>query len=450
MSEPRLASEPESSAAASAQPLGAAPAYSASGIERWYVLIMMCLVYTLSIADRYVVSTVLEPIRLELHLTDKGVAWLTGAAFGLFYIVLGFPLSWLIDRKNRRNIIGACLVLWSAMTALCGLARTSLQFFLARVGVTVGEAGGTPGANSLLSDYFPASRRAMALTVFSLGAPVGAYVGYNVAGAIADHYGWRSVFFALGVPGVLAGIGVWLTVREPRRGCLDSGAEGEAPSALATMRFLWTQRSAVHVILGTAVCALWGWGLMFWTPAFLQRTYHMSVGEAGAVTQNMHLWGGGIATVLTGILMARRGMTDARRIVWLLAWGIGIATIASGAAYYTRDLTLARAMFWIFIPAIYFYIGPGFGLLNNLAPCRMRAMFCATVLFLANFGNLVVAPPLIGTLSDWFAPNHISNADSLRLAMLCLVPTGLWATAHLFLAARDITSDQERARTFTL
>ncbi|HEY3786941.1 MAG TPA: MFS transporter [Steroidobacteraceae bacterium] len=414
-------------------------------VARWYVLIMMCLVYTLSIADRYVVSTVLDSIRLELHLTDSGVAWLTGAAFGLFYVVLGFPLSWLIDRKSRRNIVALCLVVWSAMTAVCGLARTSMQFFFARVGVTVGEAGGTPGANSLLSDYFPASRRAMALTVFSLGAPIGAWVGYNVAGTIADHYGWRAVFFALGLPGVLAGSAVWLTVREPRRGCLDSGDDGPAPSFATTMRFLWQQRSAVHVMMGTAVCALWGWGLMFWTPAFLQRTYHMSIGEASGVTQNMHLWGGGIATLVTGFLMARSTMADARRIVWLLAAGIAIATVASGVVYYTRDLALAKAMLWIFIPAIYFYIGPGFGLLNNLAQCRMRAMFCAMVLFLANLGNLVIAPPLIGSLSDWFAPNHVPNADSLRLAMLCLVPTGLWAAAHLFLAARDITKDQKRA-----
>jgi predicted MFS family arabinose efflux permease len=419
---------------------------SASLAERWYVLIIMCLVYTLSIADRYVVSTVLEPIRIELHLTDLGVALLTGFAFGVFYVVLGFPLSWLIDRYNRRKIVAACLVLWSAMTAVCGLTRTSTQFFLARVGVTVGEAGGTPGANSLLSDYFPATRRAMALTVFSLGAPIGAWLGYTVAGFIADRYGWRAAFYALGVPGVLAGIAVWVTVREPQRGCLDSGTEGLAPSVLATARFLWGQRAAVHVITGTAICALWGWGLMYWTPAFLQRTYHMSVGEAAAVTQNMHLWGGGIATVVTGWLMARGSMIDARRIVWVLGAGIGIATVASGVVYYTRDLALAKAMLWIFIPAIYFYIGPGFGLINNLAPCRMRAMFCATVLFLANLGNLVIAPPLIGVLSDWFAPHHVSNADSLRLAMLCLVPTGLWATAHLFWSARDILKDQERAR----
>jgi len=438
--------EARSGTAAESSTLGLAPLQSASLAERWYVLVMMCIVYTLSIADRYVVSTVLEPIRIELHLTDSGVAWLTGAAFGIFYVLLGFPLSWLIDRGNRRNIVAVCLMLWSLMTAMCGLARTSLQFFFARVGVTVGEAGGTPGANSLLSDYFPATRRAMALTVFSLGAPIGAWVGYNVAGAIADHYGWRTVFFALGVPGVLAGLAVLLTVREPKRGCLDSGDDGNAPTVPETLRFLWEQRSAVHLIMGTGVCALWGWGLMFWTPAFLQRTYSMTVGEAAAVTQNMHLWGGGIATVATGWLMARSAMVDPRRIVWLLAAGIGIATIASGVVYYTRDLSLAKSMLWIFIPAIYFYIGPGFGLLNNLAQCRMRAMFCAIVLFIANLGNLVIAPPLIGALSDYFAPNHISNADSLRLAMLCLVPTGFWATAHLFLAAKDIVKDEKRAR----
>jgi len=439
-------SELQSSIASGRPELALAPVQSASLAERWYVLIMMCLVYTLSIADRYVVSTVLDPIRIELHLTDSGVAWLTGVAFGLFYVILGFPLSWLIDRKSRRNIIALCLVLWSVMTAVCGLARSSLEFFLARVGVTIGEAGGTPGANSLLSDYFPANRRAMALTVFALGAPIGAWVGYNVAGAIADHYGWRMVFYALGIPGVLAGAAVWLTVREPQRGCLDSGDDGAAPSIAATLRFLWEQRSAVHVMMGTAVCALWGWGLMFWTPTFLQRTYHMSVGEAGAVTQNMHLWGGGLATLATGWLMARSTMTDARRIVWLLAGGIGIATVASGVVYYTHDLALAKAMLWIFIPAIYFYIGPGFGLLNNLAQCRMRAMFCAMVLFLANLGNLVITPPVVGFLSDWFASHNLSNAESLRLAMLCVVPTGLWATAHLLLAARDILKDQERAR----
>jgi len=203
----------------------------------------------------------------------------------------------------------------------------------------------------------------------------------------------------------------------------------KAPSVAATMRFLWQQRSAVHVMMGTAGVRAVGWGLMFWTPTFLQRTYHMSVGEASAVTQNMHLWGGGIATLVTGWLMARSGMSDARRIVWLLAGGIGIATVASGGWCTTPATSrVAKAMLWIFIPAIYFYIGPGFGLLQQSArSARMRAMFCAMgAVSGRNLGNLV-----IGTAADRVPgatgsrPITSRNAESLRLAMLCLVPTGL-------------------------
>ncbi|HEX6508686.1 MAG TPA: MFS transporter, partial [Chloroflexota bacterium] len=114
-----------------------------SVLVRWYVLIMTCLIYTINIADRYVVSTVLEPIRIELSLSDKGAAFLTGVPLGLFYVTLGIPLSWLADRSNRRNILGACVLVWSAFTALCGLSRNYLQFLLARIGVGSGEAGGT-------------------------------------------------------------------------------------------------------------------------------------------------------------------------------------------------------------------------------------------------------------------------------------------------------------------
>jgi predicted MFS family arabinose efflux permease len=418
---------------------------TASVAVRWYVLIMMVLVYTLSIADRYVVSTVLEPIRVELHLSDSGIAFLTGVSLALFYVVFGFPISWLTDRTSRRNILTVSVVVWSAMTTLCGLSANYWQLLLARIGVGIGEAGGTPAANSIISDYFPAARRPMALTIFSLGAPIGAWVGYNIAGAIADRFGWRDVFLALGVPGVIVGVVVYFTVREPKRGCLDAADSATAPSLMQTMRFLWTQKSAVHVIVASAICALWGWGLTYWTPMFLMRNYGISAGEAGAITGNAHLVGGTAATLLTGWLMGQPYMADSRRIVRLLGVGIGIATIASGIIFWTHSLTLAKWMFWIFVPAIYFYIGPCFGLLNNLAQCRMRAIFCATTLFVANVGNLVIAPQAVGLLSDWFAPSSGPNAQSLRLALLCLVPTGLWATVHYFLAARNLMADQERA-----
>jgi MFS family permease len=417
----------------------------ASPTLRWYVLLMMCLVYTLSIADRYVVSTVLEPIRLEFHLSDSGIAFLTGVSLAIFYVLFGFPISWLTDRKSRRNIIAIALFAWSVMTAICGLARTYWQLLGARIGVGVGEAGGTPAANSIISDYFPAHRRPMALTIFSLGAPIGAWVGYNLAGAIADRYGWRAVFLALGAPGIIAAVAVLLTVPEPKRGCLDAENPETAPSFIATMKFLWQQRSAVHVMVASALCALWGWGLTYWTPMYLMRMYSLSVGEAGALTGNAHLIGGTAATVFTGWLMGRPSMADPRRIVRLLGIGIGLGTLASGVIFWTHSLTVARVMFWIFVPTIYFYVGPCFGLLNNLAQCRMRALFCATTLFVANLGNLVIAPQAVGLLSDWFAPSSGPDAQSLRLALLCLVPTGLWATAHYFLATRHLLRDQARA-----
>jgi len=130
-----------------------------SSIERWYVLILMCLIYAINIADRYVVSTVLEPIRLELKLTDHGVAFLTGTPLAVFYVVFGIPISWLADRSNRRNILAASLVIWSGFTALCGISRNYMEFLLGRIGVGVGEAGGTPPSTAIVSDCFPADRR---------------------------------------------------------------------------------------------------------------------------------------------------------------------------------------------------------------------------------------------------------------------------------------------------
>ena len=413
---------------------------------RWYVLLMMVLVYTLSIADRYVVSTVLEPIRLELHLSDWGVAFLTSVGLALFYVFFGFPISSLIDRKSRRNIISISLILWSAMTTLTGLARTSSLFLLARIGVGIGEAGGTPGANSILSDYFPAARRPMALTVFSLGAPIGAWIAAQVAGQIADHYGWRAVFLCLGVPGVIAGALVYFTVREPRRGQLDHKDESAAPKFVETMRFLWLQRSAVHVMIASAVTALWGWGLLYWLPTYLLRAFGLSPGASGDILGPIHLIGGVGATVFTGWLLVWPTMADPRRIVKLLGWWVGIATVISIAIVYTHSLAAVKLLCWLFIPSIYFYIGPCFGILQNLAQPRMRAMFCASTLFVANVGNLIVAPNMVGFLSDWFATTAgAPDAASLRLALLCLAPTGFWATLHYFWAVRDIVADQERA-----
>jgi MFS family permease len=420
-----------------------------SSAERWYVLLLMCLIYSINIADRYVVSTVLEPIRIELDLNDAGVAFLTGIPLALFYVAFGIPISWLADRSNRRNILAASLVIWSGFTALCGLSGNYLQFLLGRIGVGVGEAGGTPPSTAIVSDCFPADRRPMAMTVLALGAPLGAWLGADMAGAVAHAYHWRAAFLALGVPGLLVGVLVFLTVREPRRGRLDAVVDDIKPSLAESLRFLWRQRAAFHVVMGGGVCALWGWGLIYWTPTFLQRTYDLNVGQAGEVTGNIHLVGGSLATVGTAWLLSRPVMADPRRVVWLMSAGVALTTVPSMLAYWTHSLLMAKAMFCLFIPAIYFYIGPCFGLLNNLAPCHMRNMFIAISLLVANILNLIVAPWVVGYLSDWFAHGHPTDAESLRAALLVLAPTGFWAAYHLYMASRTIIADQQRAIGYT-
>jgi MFS family permease len=409
----------------------------------------MLLIYAINIADRYVVSTVLEPIRLEFRLDDFSVALLTGWPLTIFYVTCGIPLSWLADRSNRRNILSISLILWSGFTVLCGRASNYWQFAGGRIGVGVGEAGGTPPSTAIVSDCFPPDRRPMAMAVLALGAPIGAYLGYNMAGEVANIFGWRSAFLALGIPGLIIGAVVYLTIREPVRGRLDGIVDEQKPSLLETLKFLWVQKAAFHVVIGGGLCALWGWGLMYFTPTFLQRAYNMDVGQAGAITGNIHLFGGTLGTVATAWFLSRRSMADPRRVVWLLAAGIGLATIPSIIAYWTHSLFVLQAMFWIFIPSIYFYIGPCFGLLNNLSPCRMRSMFIAISLLVANILNLMVAPAVVGALSDRFAGSHASDAESLRLALLVLAPTGFWAAYHLYLASKTIIADQKRAIGYT-
>ena len=413
-------------------------------IERWYVLIVMSLVYAINIAARYVVTTVLEPIRLELKLTDTAAAFLTGPPLALFYVTCGIPIAWLADRSNRRNIVAASLIVWSAFTVFCGMASGFWQFLIGRIGAGVGEAGATPPSTSLVSDCFPPERRAMALSVFALGAPVGAWLASDVAGAAAGHYGWRAAFFALGVPGILLGLLFLLTIREPKRGQLDANATEAKAGYTEALAFLWRQRAAFHVIMGAGVCSLWGWGLVWWTPTFLLRTYGLNVAQAGAITGHIHLIGGIAASLAAAWLMSRPFMMAPRRVLLALGLVTAGATVPSIVAYWTHSLPLAKLMLWVYIPAIYFFIGPCMALVANLAPSYMRAAFTAWSGLAGNVLNLIVAVQVIGILSDWFAGAHGSDAASLRSALLLLAPTGFWAVWHFYMAARTVDADLER------
>lgn len=406
------------------------------------MLAILTVVYALNIADRFSISTLLDPIRQELKLTDGGIAFLTGVALALFYVTVGIPVAAFADRTNRRNIIAIALAIWSGMTALCGLAQNYVQLLLARFAVGIGEAGGTPPSTSILADNFPPERRPMALTIFALGACLGAWLGSSVAGQVAERAGWRAAFLVLGIPGLLVALLVWLTVREPRRGQLDAPSSNLSPSTLrATLGFLAGQRSAVHLIVGGSVATLWSWGLMWWTPTFLQRSHHLTVGQAGELLGPMHLVAGTAGTLLAGWLMSRPAAADPRYVARLLGWVTALTTIPSIVLYWVVSDKVATALLWIFVPAVYFYIGPILGLLQNVMPANMRATSCAILLFLANVANLVIAPQIIGWLSDWFAGSFGAGHESLRWALLLLAPTGFWAAWHLWTSGATIRDD---------
>lgn len=411
---------------------------------RWYVLIIMMLVYTISIADRYVLSTLLGPISREFGLTDTETAWL-GIPLALFYVVMGIPLSWLCDRTNRTKLLAVSVAMWSAMTAVTGYTKGYFDLLLARIGVGVGEAGGTPACNAIIADYFPAGRRTMAMTIFALGAPIGAWLGSDIAGYVSTLHGWRSAFMVLGIPGIILALIIWVTIKEPARGRLDAVIEETSPTVIETLRFLWSQKSAVHALWASGLSAFWGWGLMWFTPLFLQRSYGMDEGQAGGLLGSIYMYGGIGASLITAWLVARPAYTDPRKIARLLAVVTALATIPSFFAYYTHDLSVAKLMWWLFIPAIYFYIGPAFALCQNLSSPRMRAMTVAISLLIANVLNLIVAPWIVGSLSDYFAGSGGADAESLRLAQLILAPSGLWAAWHYWRAEKYIVEDQKRA-----
>ena len=414
--------------------------------DRWYVLAVLTTVYALNIADRFSISTLIEPIRVELHLSDSGVAFLTGVALAVFYVTVGMPVATLADRTNRRNILVTALALWSGMTAVCGLAQNYWQLLLARFGVGIGEAGGTPPSTSILADKFSPARRPMALTIFALGACLGAWLGSSVAGAVAERSGWRAAFLVLGIPGLAVALLVWLTVREPHRGQLDeTRISGQPGSLVTTLRFVAQQRSAVHLILGGSVATFWSWGLMWWTPTFLQRSHHLSVGQAGELLGPMHLYAGTAGTLLAGWLMSRRVAANPRNVTRLLGWVTALTTIPSIILYWVPSYRAATVLLWVFVPAVYFYIGPILGLLQNVMPANMRATACAILLFVANVGNLVLAPQIVGWLSDWFASSFGAGQDSLRWALLLLAPTGFWAAWHLWKSGATIQRDMALA-----
>ena len=414
--------------------------------RRWYALVVLTVVYASNIADRYVISTLIEPIRLEFKLSDSAIGFLTGTALAIFYTGLGLPLGLIADRVDRRKLVAFSMAVWSVMTAACGMTRSFTGLLMARIGVGIGEAGGTPASQSIIADLFPFSERALAYSIFALGAALGSMLGAVAGGAIAQDFGWRATFLALGVPGVALALVMRLSVREPPRGGIRSPVTTQrAPSILETIRFIRRQRSLVHVLAGQTVVIFWSWGLLWWTPAFLARSHGFTTAGAGELLGFINGICGIVGIVVGGVVIQRLGRKDPRWQSWIVAAVTFATTFVSIGLYATGSRDVATALLWLFVPAAYINLGPTFSLTQSLVPPRMRAVCCAIMLFGANVANLALAPQIIGFISDSLLRYTDAGNESLRYALVIASFSGFWAAYHYWAAARELRSDLERA-----
>jgi len=407
---------------------------------RNYALGVLVVVYTFNFIDRQILSILLEPIKQDLGLSDSALGMLTGFAFALFYATLGIPIARFADRSNRRNLIAWALAIWSAMTAVSGLAQNFWHLLLARIGVGVGEAGCSPPAHSMLADYFPTENRATALGIYSLGIPFGILFGFIAGGWLNEFFGWRVAFFIVGVPGLLLAILVRFTLREPPRGMAEGRvADEEQPTIMETFRFLWSKRSFRHMAVGGGLTAFVGYGVITWVPSFLIRSYGMSTGDVGTYLGLILGIPGGIGIALGGYLADRYGARDTRWYLWI----VSVALIASTPLFfgvYLSNTAFASLMFLI-LPILLgnFYQATTFSQTQGLVSLRMRSVAAAVLLFILNMIGLGAGPQAVGILSDILQPSF--GDESLRYALLILSTVQIWAAYHYYQAGKSLKGD---------
>jgi len=403
---------------------------------------MLVLVYTFNFIDRQIVGILAVPIKADLGLTDTQLGLMGGLAFALFYTALGIPIAMLADRRNRTTIMTVALVVWSAMTALCGYAQNFWQLFLARLGVGVGEAGGVAPAYSLVSDYFPPQQRARALSVYSFGVPIGSALGIVFGGLIAHHIDWRSAFIAVGVAGVLIAPLFKLLVREPPRGRYDGPRGAGTPAGLGeVIRVLASKPAFWGMSLGGAASSMMGYGLFFWLPSFFVRSHGMTLLDASLYFGAILLVGGMAGIWMGGWLADRFGAARRRNYALIPAFAF-LATVPFYLGAVTSpSLALAFALFLAPTALGLVWLGPTLSAIQHVVPPGMRATASAVFLFVNNLIGIGLGTVALGALSDALSARY--GNDALRYAILAGTCFYLVAATLFLLSAKRLEKDWE-------
>ncbi len=387
----------------------------------WYAVAVLFIAYTFSFADRFILSLLIQPIKLDLGLSDTKVSLLHGFAFAIFYTIMGIPIGRLADRYSRRMIISSGIAVWSLMTAACGIATGYWQLFSARVGVGVGEAALSPPAYSMIADLFPAQKLGRALSIYTAGAFVGAGFAFIVGGLVIQSIisspeitipiigtirSWQAAFFVVGLPGLLVAA-LMFTVREPvRRMKTNTAFSGNTHEAVPMRKVIEYLRSRWRVygahFLGFSLLGVVSNSIIAWTPTFLNRSFGMTVGQSGPAIGAIILVFCTSGLIVGGWLADRlvlKGYTDGAMRAGIVA-GLGCIPFAV-------LVPLMSSVTWVLILycPLLFFSSFGFGAaaaaLQQITPNRLRAVVSAFYLFFLNLIALGLGPTLTALITDF-------------------------------------------------
>lgn len=385
--------------------------------RRVYSLFALLGVYTLAFIDRQVLGVLAVPIKADLGLNDTQLAVLGGLSFAVFYTAVAIPVAWMADRRNRVWIISIALGVWSTFTALAGFANSFIHLFLARVGVGVGEAGGTTPAISLITDYFPASERTRALAVYSFGIPLGSALGIFIGGSIASLVDWRTAFIVLGITGLVMMPIFRLTTREPvRRPAMLNGQPVERMTFGELLRLVGRKPSFWAMCIGASSCSVVGYGFAFWLPSFFTRSHdiplHTIAIQFGAVV----LVGGVIGEWVGGWISDRFGGASRRVYALLPACANLLAAI-----FYAIGIWLPTGpwiILYFILPVVCYYANSGavYSAVHGLVPSNARATVTSLLLFFNTVLGLGAGSIFYGVMSDTLRAEF--GSESLRYTIM--------------------------------
>jgi MFS family permease len=397
---------------------------------------MLLVVYIFNFVDRQILAILAGPIQADLGLSDTQMGLLGGIAFALLYSTLAVPLGWIADKTSRSWVITISLGVWSGFTALCGFAQGFWSIFLARLGVGVGEAGGVAPSYALIADYFPSAKRARALSIYSLGIPLGSATGVIAGGYIAATVDWRLAFIVVGLSGVLIAPIFKYLVRDPAKKPEQLTKPETPPRFIDVLKLLSKKRAFWFLSFGAASSSMLGYGIAFWLPSLLQRSFGLDLIDTSLFFGSILLFGGVAGVIGGGVLGDWLGNKDKAAYGLVPATAFLLAVPLFAAGILSTSVTLAFLLFLIPQGLAYIWLGPVLSAVQHLVTAETRATASALFLLINNLIGIGGGIFFLGALSDSLTP--IYGEDGLRYSMLISLIFYVVAAGLMALAAKPL------------